>query len=257
VQRAGAGPVVVPLVVPLVVALLAPLTLPRPAAATECQPISGGTEALAAIPAEKRLHWLDQRLASGAARARIWTWTWRAAYTGVTIAESVLAVVQEKPDDKAADIIGATSSAIGVIASFALPLKVLADQKWWSKHYATSHDDVCSLLNTAERLFIRGAESQEFGVGPLVHVGTFAINIAGGLILGLGWNRWANFAYSSLVGIGVGEIQIATQPTDLVEDLRLYRAGELSERPNPPRLGIALAPMPLRDGAGAAFTLTW
>jgi hypothetical protein len=133
----------------------------------------------------------------------------------------------------------------------------MGDQRWWAKHFATSHDDVCSLLNTVEQLFIRGAVSEAFGVGPLTHIGTFVINIAGGLILGLGWNRWANFAYSSLVGIGVGEIQIATQPTDLIEDLRLYRAGQLSERPNPPRLGVALAPMPLRDGAGASLVLTW
>lgn len=227
------------------------------AATTECQPIAGGSDALAAIPAETRLRWLDQRLASGAARARIWAWTWRAAYTGVTIGELILLSVHDKTDDKAADIVGASSAFIGVAANFALPLKVMGDQRWWKKHYASSHDDVCSLLNTAELLFIRGAESQAFGVGPLVHVGNFAINIAGGLILGLGYGRWANFAYTSLVGIAVGEIQVATQPTDLVEDLRLYRAGQLSERPNPPRLGVALAPLPLPGGAGASLTLTW
>jgi hypothetical protein len=231
--------------------------LAAPARATECQAIAGGSEALAAIPAERRLHWLDQHLASSAARSRIWAWTWRGAYSGVVVAQVILAVVQSKPDDKAADIIGASAAFIGVVSNFALPPKVMADQKWWSKHFATSQDDVCSLVNTAERLFIRGADSQEFAVGPLVHVGTFVINIASGLILGLGWNRWANFAYSSLVGIGVGEIQVATTPTDMIEDLRLYRAGQLSDRPNPPRLGIAMAPMMLRDGGGASLVLHW
>jgi hypothetical protein len=226
--------------------------------ATQCRAIDGGTPALAAIDAETRLRWLDQHLASGAARARIWAWTWRAAYSGITIGEVVLALTTNKTDDRAADIVGATSSFIGVAANVILPLKVMGDQRWWAKHYARSRDDdACALVNTAELLFIRDAESEAFGVGPLVHVGNFVINIAGGLVLGLGYGRWPAFAYTSLVGIAVGEIQVATQPTDVVEDLRLYRAGELGARPSAPRLGVAMVPLILRDGGGASLTMRW
>lgn len=238
--------------------LLAQLTVAGRSGATECRSIAGGSEALAAIDAQTRLRWLDQHLASGAARARIWAWTWRAAYTGITIGEVALAATAKTTEDRAADIVGATSAFIGVAANLILPLKVMGDQRWWAKHYARSQgDDVCALLNTAEMLFIRDAESEEFGVGPLVHVGNFAINIAGGLVLGLGYGRWPAFAYTSLVGIAVGEIMVATQPTDVIEDLRLYRAGQLAERPNPPRLGIAMAPLMLRDGGGASLILRW
>lgn len=238
--------------------LLAQLTVAGRSGATECRSIAGGSEALAAIDAQTRLRWLDQHLASGAARARIWAWTWRAAYTGITIGEVALAATAKTTEDRAADIVGATSAFIGVAANLILPLKVMGDQRWWAKHYAGSQgDDVCALLNTAEMLFIRDAESEEFGVGPLVHVGNFAINIAGGLVLGLGYGRWPAFAYTSLVGIAVGEIMVATQPTDVIEDLRLYRAGQLAERPNPPRLGIAMAPLMLRDGGGASLILRW
>lgn len=242
-----------------VLVLLAQLTVARPASATHCRPIAGGSDALADLDAETRLRWLDQHLASGAARARIWAWTWRAAYSGVVVVEASLAATTDNASDRVSDIVGASSAFIGVAANVLLPLKVMGDQRWWAKHYARSQgDDVCSLLNTAELLFIRDAESEEFGVGPLVHVGNFLINIAGGLIIGYVDNgRWAPFAYTSLVGIAVGEIQVATQPTDVVEDLRLYRAGRLSERPNPPRLGVALAPLPLRDGGGASLMLRW
>jgi hypothetical protein len=88
----------------------------------------------------------------------------------------------------------------------------------------------------------------------MVHIGNFALNVAGGLLLGLAWGRWPAFAYSSMVGIFVGEIEIATQPTDAIEDLRLYRAGQLSGA-HRPRLGLALAPLLRPDGAGAAVTL--
>ena len=247
---------------PCLVALLAAavqLLAVRPAGAQHCRSIAGGTPALEAIDAETRLHWLDQRLTSGAARARIWAWTWRAAYTGVVIVETSLAATTNNASDRVDDIVGASSAFIGVAANVILPLKVMGDQSWWAKHYARSHgDDVCSLLNTAELLFIRDAESEAFGVGPLVHVGNFLINIAGGLIIGYVDNgRWAPFLYTSIVGIAVGEIQVATQPTDVVEDLRLYRSGQLAARPNPPRLGIAMAPLMLRDGGGASVTLHW
>jgi hypothetical protein len=244
------------------VLLLAQLTIARPSRATECGTIAGGSPALAAIDAETRLRWLDQHLASGAARARIWAWTWRAAYSGITIVEASLAATTNNPSDRVSDIVGASSAFIGVAANVLLPRKVMGDQRWWARHYARSRgpeqSDVCSLLNTAELLFIRDAESEAFGVGPLVHVGNFLINIAGGLIIGYVDNgRWAPFLYTSLVGIAVGEIQVATQPTDVVEDLRLYRAGQLAGRPNPPRLGIAMAPQLLRDGGGASLTLHW
>ncbi len=247
---------------PVAVALLAQLfAVPASAdGATHCRPIAGGSDALADIDAETRLAWLDRRLNSGAARARTWAWTWRAGYTGVVIVESALAATAHDTPTRAADIVGATSSAIGVLANVILPLKVMGDQSWWARHYANERargSDVCSLLNTAELLFIRDADSEEFGVGPLVHVGNFLINIGGGLILGLGYNKWSAFAYTSLVGIVVGEIQVATQPTDVVEDLRLYRRGELAAPPNPPRLGVALAPLALPSGGGASLLLRW
>jgi hypothetical protein len=246
----------------LAIALLAPFVPTRAADAAEpsfCRAIDGGSSALAAIDAERRLAWLNARLKSGADRALIWTWIWRAGYTGVVVVEASLAAAAHDTPERAADIVGATSSAIGVLAGIILPLKIMGDQKWWARHYARyrNTDDICSLLNTAELLFIRDAESEAFGVGPLVHVGNFAINIAGGLILGLGYNRWSAFAYTSLVGIVVGEVQVATQPTDVVEDLRLYRRGELDPHPAKPRLGVALAPMLVPNGGGASVLLRW
>ena len=245
---------------PLVLSLIVPsLLAARPAAATECRVIAGGSPALGAIDAETRLRWLDQHLASGAARARIWAWTWRAAYSGVVVVETSLAATTNNASDRVSDIVGASSAFIGVAANVILPLKIMGDQRWWQKHYARSRgEDVCALLATAEQLFIRDADSEAFGVGPLVHVGNFLINIAGGLVIGyVDHGRWAPFAYTSLVGIAVGEIQVATQPTDAVEDLRRYRAGELAARPNPPRLGIAMVPLVVPDGGGASLLLRW
>ncbi len=243
----------------ILVATLALVAAPA-FAETHCRAIDGGTPELAAIDAETRLAWLDRRLHDDAARARIWAWTWGVAYSTVTVVEGSLAL---RPglsrEDRAQDIVGASASFIGVMAGVLLPLKIMGDQRWWARHYARARgDDVCSLLNTVERVFIRDAESEEFGVGPLVHIGNFAINIAAGLVLGLGYDRWAAFAYTTLVGIAVGEVQVATQPTDAIEDLRLYRRGQLAPPSrSPPRLGPTIVPLLFLGGGGAAVTMRW
>jgi hypothetical protein len=240
------------------VQLLAATLGAAPARATQCRAIDGGSPALAALDAETRLRWLDRRITEDAARARIWAILWGVAYGGLTVGQLALYPTANNTGERAEKIVGASASFIGVMAGAILPLKIMGDQTWWKKHYARSQgDDPCALLNTLELLFIRDAESEAFGVGPLVHVGNFAINIAAGLILGLGYDRWGAFGYTTLVGIGVGEIQAITQPTDAVEDLRAYRRGELDPGPRSPRLGYALAPMLRPDGGGAMFTLTW
>ncbi|MDB4967270.1 MAG: hypothetical protein JWN44_2959 [Myxococcales bacterium] len=229
-----------------------------PAEATQCRAIEGGSPALAAIDAETRLRWLDRRISVDATRARIWAITWGMAYGTITIVELALLRNSTNTGDRAEKVVGASSAFIGVLAGAALPLKIMSDQAWWEKHFARSRsDDPCALLNTLEMLFIRDAESEAFGVGPLVHVGNFAINIAAGLILGLGYGRWSAFGYTSIVGIGVGEVQAATQPTDAIEDLRMYRRGELAPVSRVPRLGYAVAPMLRPDGGGAMLTLSW
>jgi hypothetical protein len=238
--------------------LVAQLSHSAPARATQCRAIAGGSDALAAIDAEARLAWLDGRFKVDAARARIWATTFGLLYGALTVGQFALLPTVHTTGEQAEKITGGILSFIGVGAIVVLPLKIMGDERWWKKHRARvgSGGDPCALLNTAELLFVRDAESEAFGVGPLVHVGNFIINIAGGLVLGLGYGRWSAFAYQSLVGIAIGEVMTATQPTDVIEDLRLYRAGQLVP-PTKPRLGLAFAPLVGRDQFGATLALRW
>jgi hypothetical protein len=243
----------------VVPALLVVLLTTASARATECRAIAGGSPALAAIDAETRLRWLDQRLAVDARRARIWAVTWGMFYGTVTIGELAIMTTQTTAGEKADNVAGAATAFIGLLSIAVIPLQIMPDQRWWEKHLkAHRGDDLCALVNTAEQLLVRDAQSEAFGVSPLIHVGNFVLNIAAGLALGLAYNRWAAFGYTTLLGIAVGELQAGTQPTDAVEDLRLYKRGELDARPRPPRLGdLALLPMLRSDGGGAMLLLRW
>ncbi|MHB8877432.1 MAG: hypothetical protein ACYC8T_27385, partial [Myxococcaceae bacterium] len=98
----------------------------------------------------------------------------------------------------------------------------------------------CPTLASAERLFLRDAEGEAFGVSWLLHGANVVFNVAVGLVLGLGWGHWESGAINAAAGIAIGEVMILTQPTGVVSDLERYRGGEL----RPP------AQMAWRVGAG-------
>jgi hypothetical protein len=244
-----------------VVAALVLLSLPAPRArATECRAIDGGVPALAQVDAEARLRWLDHRLSIDARNARIWAITWGLGYGTISAVEFGLIWTTHDTGQRAEYVVGAVASFIGVMAIGVLPLSIMNDQRWWERHEARAPKgtDVCALLSEAERVLIRGAASEAFGVGPLVHIGNFAINTAAGLVLGLGYGRWSAFAYTGIVGIAVGELQVATQPTGVIEDLRRYRNAELGDAPaRAAKLQWSLTPYASRDGGGARFVLAF
>jgi hypothetical protein len=242
----------------MVAVALSCLTSAR-AQATECRALDGGSPALAAIDAETRLEWLDRHLHRAAVRATWWSVTWGTLYGGLTIGQAALLPSSDTTGDRAEKIVGASAAFIGVLSVAILPPKVIADSRWWARHRAAAPPELdrCALLNTGEQLLLRDAADDEFGIGPLVHIGNFVINVGAGLILGLGYDHWTAWAYTTIVGIVVGEIQVITRPIDAIEDLRRYRAGELESAPRAQRLQWAVAPVLSRDGGGAQLLLRW
>jgi hypothetical protein len=222
------------------------------ARATQCQAIAGGSPTLAAIDAETRIRYLDHRFHREAAFGRIWSGTWGGIYGALTIGQLALLSSANTAADKAQNIVGASAAFIGVLAISIIPLSIEMDQIHWRKELArsTPQDNQCALLADAERILLRGADSEEFGISPLVHVGNFAINVAAGMIVGLGYQRWDLAAAITFPGIAVGEVQVITQPVGLIEDLRRYRAGDLGPRETRWLGRFAVAPMVGRDHSG-------
>ncbi len=234
------------------------VSLPTVARATQCRAIAGGSPALAGIDAETRLRWLDRRLALDARNARIWSGLWGTAYGGVSVVEASLVATTNDTGKRAEYVVGAVASFIGFAAIVIMPPSIERDQSWWRKHEARAAPgtDPCALLNTAELVLTRAAASEEFGRGPLVHLGNFIINIAAGLVLGLGYDRWAPFAYQSIVGIAVGEVQVITQPIGSINALQEYKAGQLGAEPRA-RLHFTVVPWAQRDGVGAQLAFAF
>ena len=234
-------------------------SLARPARATQCQAIAGGQPRLAAIDAEERLRWLDRQLARSARYATMWSVGWGATYGAITVIQLGMLPIAKDEGDVAERVVAAAKAAIGTVSFIVFPLTVIADQRWWARRraHAPPDTDPCALLAQGERLLLRGAKSEAFGVSPLTHAGNFAINIAGSLVLGIAYGRWTTAAWTMVFGIAVGEIEIASQPQDMVLALEEYRAGNLAPSRRAARPRWALSPSVSRDLVMMDLTLRY
>jgi hypothetical protein len=88
-------------------------------------------------------------------------------------------------------------------------------------------DGSCAELLRLEKALSRGARNERLGTGTAAHLGNLAINAGFGVASALLAGRAAPGLLTFALGFGLGEVQILTEPTDLIGALERYRAGEL------------------------------
>ncbi len=233
---------------------------PRARAETYCAPIALGEPALARIDADARLRFIRERLHRAAFRSRIWTLSWFTIYSGVTIYNGVQLGLASNESDRIAFGIGMGASFVGVLSVAVNPPRELFDSPRLEKQLARAApgDNRCALLTDAERYFLRSAAHQALGKSALIHVGSLVFNAGIGVLLGAGFGRWNDAAQDAFIGAIVGEFQIFTQPSELVQDLARYRAGRLDGGPLvAPRVSWAVAPFAAGGRYGVAAVLSF
>ena len=226
--------------------------------AAPCPAPPAASPALAQIDSELRLRFIQDQLAPAAHRARVWTWAWGLGYGAATVGSLALVPLFDDPGQRVDQYFSASKSAVATVTTFVPPLSVMADQRTLAARAAsasgtTEDADRCALLSDAEDRLARDAE-QEARVGSwLWHAGGILFNLAAGLALGFGWDRWPSAVLQMASGIVIGEIQIYTQPVDAVEALRRYRAGDLSPATRAAGPAFSLAPY----GGGLMITMAF
>ncbi len=205
------------------------------AAETRCPIAAGAGTAVADVPAELRLAWIDARLADGAHKARRWTWGWGIGIGGATIANLAVIPFVAK-EDRIDWYTGAVTTIVGIVPLLIAPLDVVADSRELREKIearprppgGNEQPDVCPLLADAEARLIRDAKNQSDGQRWWLHVGNVALNFGVGLFLGLGFHHWGAGAWNAVGGSLIGEAIILTQPTASINDLETYRRGTIA-----------------------------
>lgn len=202
------------------------------ARAETCAAPAGGSASLVSIDSAVRLRFLRERLRAETRRVRIWSWAWAGAYSALTVGS--LALLADGDANKRPDhIVTAAASLIGLGSKVVTPQPILHDQAWFERRIARAPagESQCALVAEGERLLAHAAHGEAFGTGTLLHLGTFLVNVAGGLTLGIAFDHWGSAALQGVGGIAIGELMIFTQPEGAERDLERYRAGNLGLPP--------------------------
>lgn len=232
--------------------VLVGLFLARPTEAAEC--ISAhvnGSDALQTRSVDERLRFLDQRLQSDAANARIWRVSWVSIYAALAVGQLTAAPLVSHSTAKNL-YVGGGAALIGLAPLLITPLKVIKDSRRVAELAAHPGDDPCAALFTIEELLQRDAENEALGRSALFHGGNVVFNLGLFLLIGAGFGHWTSATISLLTGIAVGETMIFTQPTGALRTLHEYRSGGFQV----PEPQSSLLPVPLvaRDLAGIGLT---
>jgi hypothetical protein len=177
------------------------------------------------VDADLRASFMLERARSVDQAATIWSATWAVGYLGLTAAQlGVLASTQD-PGTRADMAIGALGSMIGVASIFLLPVRVMGQRPRLEALAPLAMAGDCAALEEMERIFDHAADGEEFGSSWLMHVGSMLFNIGMGVVQGLAFGRWQSGMISAAIGIAVGEVQILTKPSGLIDARARYRIG--------------------------------
>ena len=88
----------------------------------------------------------------------------------------------------------------------------------------TTVDERARKLVVAERVLLRNVKETNGRFSWIAHTTNVVLNVAAGLIVWLGFHDGWLALESTLVGVGVGELQILSQPWNALIDLRAYQA---------------------------------
>lgn len=216
-------------------------------------PAPEGSPRLAAVDTDTRLTFLLQAMDQEAAHLRTWSIIWGTSYAVITVAQlTALPFVEEPTRDVL--IVGTVAAAVGSATLYLLPLRITS-QAPLAHEEALDHDR-CRALANVEARFFKTANIDRLSASWIAHAGNVAINGAVVLILGFGLGQWPAAAIAGGIGITVGEVNLFTQPHELIGAERAYRLGLETiggARPLVPRLGQLVGPRL----AGVQMSLAW
>lgn len=214
---------------------LALVLVPATASAQRCPAMTNAAPGLADMDSAARITFIQRRLHHGAGRSRIWAFTWSVAYTAVAGEELARIAFSNDPIAQMEGAISAGSAALGVAFTLIMPPTILADSEHLNDQLMllSPAANPCPVLADAERYLIRDAENQAFGISPFMQTVIIGYNIGLGLIFGFAFHDWVAAGIAIGTGVAGSELMILTQPTDAIDALRRYRAGDLSLRVAP------------------------
>ncbi len=199
-----------------------------------------------------RYAFLDAELARGESYARAWWTLWTIGYSAVVAGSLGFGALTTSYDLRVDAYTDAAKSALGlgsVVFTLRAPFRAPGELAAMD---ASTADARALRLARAEALLDESAAAETLSTSWLAHLASLGVNVGGAAILWFGYGQRGIAIVDMAVGIAVGELQIETTPTDAVDSLRRYRAGDFTPRAEH-RLTWSITPAPGGAGVRVAF----
>ncbi len=173
----------------------------------------------------RRIEFLQGALDAGRPAADLWWDGWLIGYGAATFGQIVGQYGTHDEKTKQDLLVGAVTTGLGAIGQLAYPLDAGRLAAQLRAMPDSTPEARQAKLAAAERFLRRSAAQEELGRSWRAHAISGAVNLAAGLVI---WRHYDRPARDALLTFALGqlvsELQIFTQPTKAVRDLREYES---------------------------------
>jgi hypothetical protein len=235
-------------------------------------PLVAPSELLDAAEADVRTAWIQSRLDAETPAAQRWYWIFLALNAGATAGQFALGAILPDTDDQGHVLpanqrnrpgmyVGGVNAALGLLPMIVLPFQpAFAASRLRSLPAGTPAQRV-ERARRAEAMLRECAEGEAFGQSWVSHGLGVVVAAGSSLVLWLAFDQaWYWVLTNFVTTIAFNELQVLTQPMQLVGDWATYRrAGwrNMAVATSPRQRGrsdVRVLPMPFPGGAGVVVT---
>jgi len=172
----------------------------------------------------ERLQFIKNTLDRDRVHINRWWYGWLGGYSAGTIAQGAVYFTSDDTKTRQNMALGAATTLLGAAGQFISPLTPGKVPKEINLMPDSSRTDRLAQLTKAETSLEESAKREKLALNWKNHVLTGAVNIGGGLITWLGFQRtvWSGIGYVAINSV-ITETQIWTQPTIAKRNYKKYK----------------------------------
>lgn len=162
----------------------------------------------------KRIQYIQNTLEHDRLNTQRWWYGWLGAYSAATIGQGAVYFSSNVKSTRQDMALGAATTLLGAVGQFVSPVILGKETEKLNSFMSNTMDERQNKLAAAEQLLKECGTREKLARSWKYHAMTGAVNVGGGLITWLGFNRniGAGLGYFALNTV-ITEAQIWTQPT--------------------------------------------
>lgn len=181
----------------------------------------------------ERIQYIQKSLDDGTGTAKLWWYGWLAFYAGATIVPLTAALTTKNETLQVTGGVSAAESLIGFCGMFVMPFASRSAADELRSMPENTPEERSKKLSAAEDLLKKSAEDEIAGKSWVQHSLGVLVNAAGALVIWKGYESrikkaggqsWEQALISFVVGTGVSELQIWTEPVKAISDYKGYKS---------------------------------